>query len=260
MLYNNIINADCIEFMKTLKNRSIDHIISNIPYARCSAYEQSIKQKIEDGKISAKNKYLKTAKFINSSADVCDFDVSDYIVEVERIAKKSIFIFADIQQISTMRSYLECKGWKGYRLIVWHKPNALPHNFKYNYISDIEYALYMFRDTSNFNKEQTKVKGCVYQQPIYTDKNKIHPTQKPPELVKKIIQDITTANATILDTCAGSGEIVVDAIILNRNAIGVEKNKKYYKKAQQRVEDLNLSALYRLCHPDNIPEVPIIKK
>jgi len=62
-----------------------------------------------------------------------------------------------------------------------------------------------------------------------------HPTQKPVELLKIIIQNFSKKGMTILDNTMGSGSTGVAAKMLNRNFIGIEKDLEYYKISESRI-------------------------
>lgn len=69
-----------------------------------------------------------------------------------------------------------------------------------------------------------------------TNKNRLHPTQKPVALCEYLIKTYTDAGDVVLDSCAGSGTTLVAAKNTGRNYIGFETDKKYYKIACQRVK------------------------
>lgn len=64
-----------------------------------------------------------------------------------------------------------------------------------------------------------------------------HPTQKPTELLAKIILKYTNQNDTILDCFMGSGSTGVACKNLNRNFIGFELDEHYFDIAKQRIEN-----------------------
>ena len=66
-------------------------------------------------------------------------------------------------------------------------------------------------------------------------KEKYHPTQKPVELMKILVELVTLENQTVLDSFMGSGTTGVACKELNRNFIGIEKNKKYFLDAKKRL-------------------------
>jgi site-specific DNA-methyltransferase (adenine-specific) len=65
-----------------------------------------------------------------------------------------------------------------------------------------------------------------------------HPTQKPIELLKRIITAATNKSDTILDPFMGSGTTGVVAKMLDRSFIGIEKSEEYLKLAKKRIESV----------------------
>lgn len=61
-----------------------------------------------------------------------------------------------------------------------------------------------------------------------------HPTQKPVALYEYLIRTYTNPGETVLDICMGSGTTIVAAIQTGRNAIGIEKDKRYFEIAVKR--------------------------
>jgi len=66
-------------------------------------------------------------------------------------------------------------------------------------------------------------------------KHKIHPTQKPVKLMEYLISTYTNENETVLDFTMGSGSTGVACKNLNRNFIGIELDKDYFKIAEARI-------------------------
>jgi DNA modification methylase len=71
--------------------------------------------------------------------------------------------------------------------------------------------------------------------------NIFHPTQKPLKLLEYLIKTYTLENELVLDNAMGSGSTIVAAQKLCRKAIGIEKEEKYFKIAQERIFEQNLS-------------------
>jgi site-specific DNA-methyltransferase (adenine-specific) len=63
-----------------------------------------------------------------------------------------------------------------------------------------------------------------------------HPTQKPVEIYKWLIERYSKPGDTILDPTFGSGNSVFTAFEMGRSAIGIEKDEKFYKKAADKLE------------------------
>lgn len=62
---------------------------------------------------------------------------------------------------------------------------------------------------------------------------KIHPTQKPISVLKKLIQVFTDEGDVVIDPCAGSGSTLRAAYELNRNSYGFEIDRKFFEKAKR---------------------------
>ena len=65
-----------------------------------------------------------------------------------------------------------------------------------------------------------------------------HPTEKPTELYKFLIERYCPVGGTVLDPTAGSCNSVFEAFRLGRNAIGIEKDDGFFKKAEDRLNAL----------------------
>jgi len=71
------------------------------------------------------------------------------------------------------------------------------------------------------------------------NKGKFHPTQKPVALMEYLIKTYTNEGETILDFTMGTGTTGVACKLLNRNFIGIENDKKYFKIAENRIKKAN---------------------
>ena len=67
--------------------------------------------------------------------------------------------------------------------------------------------------------------------------NRVHPTQKPVELLVAILEDYTTEGDTILDPFMGSGTTGVACKRLGRDFIGMEINEEYFEIAKKRIAE-----------------------
>ena len=93
---------------------------------------------------------------------------------------------------------------------------------------------------NNYNCKELN-KTYDYKMPINVlefntvEKNKMHPTQKPTDLLEYLIKTYTNTNETVLDNCMGSGSTGVACLNTNRNFIGIEKDDEYFKIAEDRI-------------------------
>ena len=68
-------------------------------------------------------------------------------------------------------------------------------------------------------------------------RKRLHPTQKPVDLLEYLIRTYTNKGDTVLDNCMGSGSTGCACIKSERNFIGIEKDKKYFEIAKVRLEE-----------------------
>lgn len=66
---------------------------------------------------------------------------------------------------------------------------------------------------------------------------KIHPTEKPVDLLEYMIRTYTDAGDIVLDSCMGSGSCGVACQRLGRDFIGIEKDPGYFESARKRIAD-----------------------
>ena len=110
---------------------------------------------------------------------------------------------------------------------MWEKLEEIL-NFKLNY-SDISF-------TYNAQMGLTDVWDDIN---FYSEK-RTHPTQKPIMLIERLIKATTKEGDLVLDPFLGTGSTAMASIRLNRNYIGIEKEKKYFDFAKNRIsEEIN---------------------
>jgi len=85
-----------------------------------------------------------------------------------------------------------------------------------------------------YKQDHDKVK-FILDYPI--DKPKIHPTQKPLELMKRLVSLYTKEGDTVLDFCMGVGTTGLACKELKRYFIGIEKDEKYFNVAKDRLNN-----------------------
>jgi DNA modification methylase len=118
------------------------------------------------------------------------------------------------------------------------KKNPMPRNRDRRYINACEFALVMVVKGSKwvFNRQSDKYDRNIMRTSIVQGKQRTkHPTQKPLNIITELIKRHTNENDLVLDPFMGSGTTGVACKNLNRDFIGVEKDKKYFKIAKERI-------------------------
>ena len=207
-----LLQGDCIEVMKSMKNDSVDFTLTDIPYNEVNRQSNGLRD------------------LDKQKADVLTFDLNVFLNEVYRIRKNSICIFCGREQFSEIYSFF-AKQKGTVRPIVWQKSNPSPMNGQHIYLSGVEFAVW-------FKKSGAKVfnahcKNTVFKYP--NGSSKLHPTEKNHGLLKELILDNTNENDIVFDCCMGSGSHLVVALENNRRALGVELDENYFNIAKERI-------------------------
>ena len=87
-------------------------------------------------------------------------------------------------------------------------------------------------------KDKACVKSVIQLKKVGV-KTQGHPTEKPCDLYRFLIDRYCPPGGTVLDPTAGSFNSVFTAYEMDRSAIGIEKDDKFYKKAEERMDKLN---------------------
>lgn len=237
MLYND----DCIEVLKTLKPNTIDLIFADPPYFLSNGGKSIHSGKVvsvNKGDWDDKTKYDNPFKF-----------TEDWLTECYRVLKNggSIWVSGTIHNIFDVKSVLDKIGFKTVNIIVWHKSDPPPliykNKFKFSY-ELIIWASKGFKHTFNYEemfnvaKEEMQDVWTIPAVQMSEKKFGYHPTQKPEALLQRIITATSNAGDTVLDPFSGSGTTCYVAKKLNRNYIGIEKEKEYFNISKRRIESI----------------------
>ena len=104
-------------------------------------------------------------------------------------------------------------------------------------VGNCEYGLILYRDKlPKFRNNGKMIFNCM-DWPRDNESEKIHPTQKPVELLKTLIEIFTDPNDVVIDPCAGSGSTIIAAEKTGRKGYGFEIKKEFCEKANKWLED-----------------------
>lgn len=209
---NKIYNEDCLEGMKRIPDGSVDCIVTDIPYNECNRTDNGLCNLDKD------------------KADIGCFDITELTDMLCNKTRGSIYMFCGFNQVSNIRMAMTAKGLST-RIIVWEKTNPSPMNGSAIWLSGIELCVFGKKPGAPFNFH---CQNTVLRYPCGT--NKIHPTQKPVELMRQLILASSQIGGVIFDPFMGSGTTAIAAIREKRNFIGFELNKEYYDKACKRIQ------------------------
>ena len=227
-------NESCFSYLKTIENNSIDLILIDPPYevSRETNFAKS------DPKGNDTDRFRMSMQFGEWDVDFIGLDL--VIKECYRILKKNgtIICFYDLWKITTLKKYFKNAKFKQIRFIEWIKTNPVPINSKVNYLTNArEIAIVGVK--VNKPTFHSSYDNGIYNFPICHDKGRFHPTQKPLDLIKALIEKHSNRGDVVLDCFSGSGTTVVAAIHTKRNFKGCEINKEFYDKSIERINNLD---------------------
>lgn len=219
--------GDCLEIMKDIPDESVDCIITDPPY----------KMNHSTGgctNIGMKNKWQGNIKAGNT---VMNFDLSikfsDWLPEVYRVLKQSghCYIFCNDKNMQELLNESTKAGFRESNILIWIKNNACPNRY---YMKNCEFILFLYKGKAKPINNMGSKSGMQINN--INGKDKLHPTEKPVELLKQFVLNSTDDDGIVLDPFMGSGSTGVAAINTNRNFIGIELDEKYFEIAKERIE------------------------
>lgn len=108
-------------------------------------------------------------------------------------------------------------------------------------VGNCEYAILFYRDKLPKFRNNGKMVFNCFDWERDTSVNKIHPTQKPVALLKRLIEIFTDPGDVVIDPVAGSGSTLIAAIETGRRAYGFEIKKDFYRQAKIWVDTIRLN-------------------
>lgn len=218
-------NTDCFKMMDTLKEKEtkVDLVLTDTPYDIKPSHNEYF------GKINLQKMWEK----------------------LQPISKpNTTYLFFGIEPFNTHLRQSNIKEWKydWYWLRSKMSGFAQAKNRPLKVIETI--SVFSKADMSYNSKNKMKYypqdtitdeKGNVSNYPInlllYDNPNpRVHPTQKPVDLLMYLIETHTDKEDIVLDFCMGSGSTGVACKYTNRKFIGCDKSEKYFKIAEERIK------------------------
>lgn len=231
-----LIHGDCIKEISKIDKNSVDLILIDPPYF--ISRESNFKNYSEKTSEKLATKY-------NMSIDFGDWDKGelnwdDLFSNFYRILKKggTLIIFYDVWKSNELKESAEKWKFKQPRVGCWTKTNPVPINSKSNYLSNANEYFFSFVKGGNptFN---SKYDNALYTYPICHGKERYdHPTQKPLQLIKELVEKHSNPNDLVLDCFAGTGTTGHACLLSNRKFILIEKEEKYIDIIRERLNKL----------------------
>ena len=242
---NKIYNEDCLIGMQDIPDNSIDCIICDLPY--------NITKLTWDILIPFDKLWEQYNRVIKPTGNVILFSSGMFTYKlIESNIKNFRYKLIWKKNVPTGMSSAKYRPMKYYEEICVFGNSKATYNPIMKERVGIGKACYNYDhycgDSNHlqFNKQKRRYDpdfvqpSDVLEFNVVPNRNgKLHPTQKPVELVEYLIKTYSNEGDIVLDNCMGSGTTAIAAINTNRNFIGFELDKNYFDIANERISEHN---------------------
>jgi site-specific DNA-methyltransferase (adenine-specific) len=214
--------GDCIEWMRTLPDKSVDHVITDPPYE---------KEAHTKGRRGARGgRFCETPL----SFDAITPEQREAVAkEIVRVAKRWCLVFAQVEGVAPWRVALG--PWRYVRTMIWVKDTTTPQMTGDRHGMGWE-SIVVTHDPCK-KRWNGGGRNGVFRAPSLTHSGKPndHETQKPIKLMLELVSLFTDPGDLIIDPFAGSGTTGVAALRLGRRFMGCELKPEYHALATERL-------------------------
>lgn len=214
---------DCIEGMKLIEDGTVDLLLTDPPY--------NVSQK--------SNFHTMGRKGVDFGEWDKEFNQEDWLeIALSKVKKGgSAIIYNDYKNIGIMKEVLEKNGFIIKEMLIWKKSNPMPRNRDRLYVTSIEVALWAVKGKGwTFNRQRDTYENAIFEAPVVNHTKRIHPTQKPIEIISELVKIHSNENDLVLDCFMGSATTALACIENNRNYIGFELDEEFYNKSLERIK------------------------
>jgi len=220
-----LLQGDCLELMKEIEDQSVDCVVVDPPYRlnkSTGSMTSTSKSEKWQGLIKAGDK---RAGIMNDTL------FSEWLPLVYNTMKSQshIYIFVNDKNLADLMNEMNKVGFGIHNVLVWKKNNATPNRW---YMKNGEFIVFGRKGKAKpINNLGSK---SIIE--INNIRNKIHPTQKPIELLQMLITNSTDRGDVVFDCFMGSGSTGIACLNTNRRFIGMELDEHYFEVASKRIK------------------------
>ena len=140
------------------------------------------------------------------------------------------YIWTNDKNLADLQKEAEKVGFRLHNILIWKKSNCTPNRW---YMKNCEFILFLYKGKAKvINNKGT---SHFFEYKNKNGRDKLHPTEKPVDLIKELILNSSNENDLVLDCFMGSGSTGVACIETNRKFFGIEIEEEYFKIAEKRM-------------------------
>lgn len=226
---NTVVNADSVEFVKALadeEGKVIDAVITDVPYG-----QDFDPRDVEDSGIEGDSSVMEA------------MDINREVFKKLRLCVKKgspIMTFAGDSCLVEMKDVFE--DWYDFKqILVWDKQHIGMSSLEEDAVRwrpSHEYILFAYNG-GDYKGNDNRHDGSVLEFKRPHD-DRVHPTEKPIEIMRYIIESVTDEGDLVFDPFSGSGVTLDAARQTGRDYLGVEVDPEYYQKINERLSQTTL--------------------
>lgn len=239
---------DCLESMKIIKDKSVDLILTDLPYGVTNQNKNKWDSIIPFDKLwEHYNRIIKdngvivlfgqdkfTAKLMLSNEKMHRYNLIWSKVLPTGFLNANRMPLREHEDIVVFYKKLPTYNPQKIKGQPCHSKGKSVGKMNDDILANNNYGNFKCVETEGDMKYPTSILKFAKPHPSVA----VHPTQKPVELLEWIIKTYTNEGDLVLDSCMGSGSTGVACVNTNRSFIGIELDSKYYDIAKQRIGKL----------------------
>jgi site-specific DNA-methyltransferase (adenine-specific) len=269
-----IIQGDCIEVLNSLPEKSIDLIFADPPY---NLQLQNELWRPNMTRVDAVNDQW------DKFGDFADYDqfTQDWLMGCRRVLKDTgtLWVIGSYHNIYRVGRILMDLGYWILNDIVWVKTNPMPNFRGVRFTNAHETLIWAQKNKGaryTFNHHAMKslnddlqmrsdweIPLCTGRERVKINGSKAHSTQKPEAILYRVILSSSNPGDIVLDPFFGTGTTGAVAKKLNRRWIGIERDPRYIKVANERINSIQTELfsddVYNFTTKRDHPRVPFGK-
>jgi site-specific DNA-methyltransferase (adenine-specific) len=233
-------HADCFDVFPFIEDKSIDAIICDLPYGTTACKWDSV--------LPFDKLWEHYNRVIKDNGVIILFGREPFSSKV-RLSNEFNYRYDWIWEKSKATNFLFAKQMPliahedimiFYKKLPTYNPQKTkgkPYNKGFEKRNEIEAVGKIGNGNLLINESGERNPRSVIYFRTAESEGKLHPTQKPVELMEYLIKTYTNEGDMVLDNTMGSGTTGLGCVKTNRQFIGIEKEKKYFDIAVKRIQD-----------------------
>ena len=228
-------HGDCLDHMREMPSASVDAVVTDPPYCSGGFTEAARRNSNGSGLRSETRRDLGWFASDNMGTTGLTWLLRAVSMEVLRILRprSSYLVFTDWRMVPALVPVIESTGFRWQNMIVWDKGSAgIGRGFRATH----EIVMHF---TNGVADVHSAAEGNVLRVPRMPAAGREHQTQKPVELMNRLLSVVTAEGMTVLDPFAGSGSTGVACVKAGRSFVGLERDLRYVEIARRRMTEVS---------------------